>query len=130
MNDDDGGSSSATSDGAVTVIDAALFEPAPSDGIAIGRSGRALPLKVHVGCGATNLPGLAPEVWIGDTFAGRMREQDGFYRFNLRVDGSRMIRIAPFGVAGGTIDVPVRVPIAATLHIRDLMRGSGWRGRM
>lgn len=109
VNDGDGGTTSAVSASSITVIGATLVEPAAAGGLVIGQRGRVLPLKLVIGCGPGNRPGLRPEIWVGGGLVGTMREQEGFYRFNLRVDGPGTIEIAPFGTGGGTIDVPVRV---------------------
>jgi hypothetical protein len=108
VTDDDGGSATAVSAAQVTAIGASLVDPASVEGLSIGRGGRTLPIKVHVGCDDTNMGGLSPEVWVGGVLAGRMLEQDDFYRFNLRIDGPGVVRIAPFGVGGGAITIPVR----------------------
>lgn len=108
VTDDDGGSTSATSGTTVTVIAAEVAEPVGADGEVVLQRGRVLPVKVRVGCGGENLAGLHPEVWFGGALVGWMREQEGMYRFNLRLDGPGTIRIAPFGAGGGTLDVVVR----------------------
>ncbi|HEX6843928.1 MAG TPA: Ig-like domain-containing protein [Actinomycetota bacterium] len=107
--DDDGGDASATSGATVTVIGASLLEPILTDGITIGPRGRTIPLKLRVGCESANVPGLAPEVWFRGEMMGRMRLQEGFYRFNLAFDGPGTIRIAPFGPGGGTVEMAARL---------------------
>jgi hypothetical protein len=109
VTDDDGGSASAVSTRSVTAIGAGLVEPASTGGVEIGRQARVVPLKVHVGCSEANTNGLHPEVWVGNVLMGTMREQDDFYRLNVRIDRPGMIRIAPFGLAGGAIEIPVRL---------------------
>jgi hypothetical protein len=109
VTDDDGGDHAATSSTTVTVIGGTLLEPAGAEGIAIGRRGRTLPLKLRLGCGEENLGGFVPEVWLGGELVGRMREQDAFYRFNLALDGPGTVWIAPFGAGAGGLALQVRL---------------------
>jgi len=106
--DDDGGSASALSEATVTVIGASVLEPAAGGLVVVGPRGRVLPLKVRVGCEGRNLSGLQPEVRFGGLPVGTMREQDGFYRMNLRVDRQGTIRIVPFG-DGAALEIEVEV---------------------
>ena len=130
--DDDGGSDSAISDATVSVGEGAFLPPLGS-GKDLVQTGQVVPVKVRIACDGVSWAGLAPAITLvhaDDTYPassvaavdqpGVMREVDGMYLYNLRIPSSLgghdlvkgdelTIRVAPFGSAGGTLDVVVLI---------------------
>ena len=130
--DDDRGSDSATSDATVSVGEGAVLPPLGS-GKDLVQTGQVVPVKVRIACDGVFWAGLAPAITLvhgDDTYPassvaavdqpGVMREVDGMYLYNLRIPSSLgsldlvkgdelTIRVAPFGSAGGALDVVVQI---------------------
>jgi hypothetical protein len=130
--DKDGGVSDPKTSGVVSVYEAHFQQPL-DEGVyntvqkvpASSKTGRVIPVKISIGCGATNLTGLSPAIQLlkGDKsdgsetstdavetyssakadITGVMRQVDGGYIYNLEVPKNAAagelytVRVRPFG---------------------------------